>query len=503
MLEKTTKNLIANFTGKFYAAFINLAFVPLYIKFIGVEGYGLVGFYATMQAVFNLLDMGFSGTIKRELACASENDEGAVKSGDFLATMQGLYFAVAIIVCVLTILVSPLIARYWLSSGNLTVDVLGEVVALFGFIIATRMLYGFYSGGVLGLQKQVLYNWVNSIFVTVRSGGAVLVLWLVSPTTTVFFAWQAISGLAGVVVIGYMLWASLPKRSRRAKFKLRMVLDIWRYTAGLSINSVLGILLNQVDKIVLTKMLPLEMFGYYALAGTIASSLQYLGAPVYMTYFPSFAKLASQRLTDKLSAEYHKATQIMAVAVFPVAGIFIFFSRELIFAWTKDANIVNNAWLLASILSLGTALNLFAAMPYNLQLSYKHTRFSVIANFVAVLVLAPALYFGIKHLGAVGAALVWVTLNVGYVLIFAQVVHRNFLVGQFSKWCFGDVAPVGATVALVGLVASLSMPSLDSRWLMLADLAFVYVCMLITAIVSAGLVRKLVFSAGRSFYANR
>ena len=37
--------------------------------------------------------------------------------------------------------------------------------------------------------------------------------------------------------------------------------------------AVLAVILTQMDKVILSRMLPLEMFGYYALASTVATSL--------------------------------------------------------------------------------------------------------------------------------------------------------------------------------------------------------------------------------------
>lgn len=498
-MERIKNNLIANFIGKFYAMFINLAFVPIYISFIGIEGYGLVGFYATLQAMFNLLDMGFSNTLKRELACSAKNVDGANESGDFLLTMQGIYLAVAIVACVSMLVVSPLLARHWLNTGKLSEAAVIQVIALFGVVVATRMVYGFYSGGLLGLQKQVLYNWQDSMFVTVRAVGSVLVLWLVSPTVVSFFVWQAISGLLWTLVIAWLLWSNLPKRSRPARLELKTLRDVWKYAAGLSFNSILGLLLNQVDKIVLSKMLSLEMFGYYALAGTISSSLQYLGTPVITSYFPSFVKSISQGILETLRLEYHKSTQVMAVAVIPVAGIFVFLSWHLIFAWTNDATIAYNAWFLTSLLSVAMALNQIASLPYNLQLAWKYTRLSVITNCVAVIALAPALYFGIKLFGAVGAAVVSIVLNAAYVVVFAQVMHKKFPVGPFAEWCFGDVVPIAASVALVGVAAAYALPHFESRLLLLASLSGIWILMLVASVLSAGLVRVPVMAAVRNY----
>ena len=62
------KNILANFSGKAWQVLMSLAFVPLYIKFMGIESYGLVGIFASLLALFGLLDMGLSTTLNRELA---------------------------------------------------------------------------------------------------------------------------------------------------------------------------------------------------------------------------------------------------------------------------------------------------------------------------------------------------------------------------------------------------------------------------------------------------
>ena len=59
------QNIIANFGGKAWQALMSLAFVPLYIKFMGIESYGLVGIFTSLLALFGLLDMGLSTTLNR------------------------------------------------------------------------------------------------------------------------------------------------------------------------------------------------------------------------------------------------------------------------------------------------------------------------------------------------------------------------------------------------------------------------------------------------------
>ena len=43
------RNLIANYLGQGWTALMGLAFIPLYIKYLGIEAYGLIGIFALLQ----------------------------------------------------------------------------------------------------------------------------------------------------------------------------------------------------------------------------------------------------------------------------------------------------------------------------------------------------------------------------------------------------------------------------------------------------------------------
>ena len=45
-----------------------LAFIPLYIKYLGIEAYGLIGVFAVLTTWLGLLDMGMTPTLGREMA---------------------------------------------------------------------------------------------------------------------------------------------------------------------------------------------------------------------------------------------------------------------------------------------------------------------------------------------------------------------------------------------------------------------------------------------------
>ena len=68
-------DIIANYVGKFWTAILNILLIPVYIKFLGIESYGLIGFFASLTAVIGILDLGIGNTMNRELAKRSVNPE--------------------------------------------------------------------------------------------------------------------------------------------------------------------------------------------------------------------------------------------------------------------------------------------------------------------------------------------------------------------------------------------------------------------------------------------
>jgi len=442
---------------------MSLAFVPLYIKFMGIESYGLVGIFASLLALFGLLDMGLSTTLNRELARFSVLPDKAQDMRNLVRTLELPYWGVAVFIGIAVVCLSGPIAYYWVKADKLTPATVKQALMIMGGVVAFRWPVSLYSGGLMGLQKQVLLNGINVFEATLRGVGAVLVLWLISPTIQAFFTWQIFVSMIHVFLTAVFLWRSLPKSSHPSHFQKEMLLRIWRFAAGMTGISVTAIILTQTDKIVLSKILPLEMFGYYTLAAVVTNALYFFVGPVFSALFPRFSQLVS--LNDQISLKelYHKSCQFMSVMILPAAIVISFFSSEILLLWTGDHVTVSNTHSIVSILIIGTALNGLMNLPYGLQLANAWTKLTLYTNIIASIVLVPMIYFLATRYGLVGAASAWVILNSGYVLICIQIMHSRLLKGEQWRWYLNDVGMPLLAAFLVALLWRLFTPDGMSR----------------------------------------
>lgn len=447
------RNLIANYLGQAWATLMGLAFVPLYIKYLGIEAYGLIGLFAVLQAWLNLLDMGMTPTLGREMARFKGGTHSNESIRDLLRSIEIIAVGVAILIVGGVAMGSNWVATSWLKADALPVEVMMNAFNIMGLVIALRFLEGVYRSAIVGLQRQVLFNVVNSVMATLRSLGAMWVLAWVSPTIGAFFLWQGVVSIANLAVLCATTYASVPRGKRRGRFSLEALRGVWRFAGGMVGITFLALLLTQVDKILLSRLLTLRDFGYYALAGAVAGALSMLTGPIYQAFYPRFCELHAQGDTLALADSYHKSTQLVSVIVGSAAMVLIFFADTFLELWTQDTILAENVSVLLSLLALGNLLNGLMGIPYQMQLAHGWTRLSVYVNSVAVLFIVPAILWVVPRYGAVGAAWVWVALNVGYILIAVQFIYRRMMTAEKWRWYREDLlAPLLGAGLAVGMI---------------------------------------------------
>lgn len=479
-------NMIANFAGKAWAGIFSLAFVPLYIKLMGVEVYGLLGIFMSLTALLSLLDMGLSTTLSRELSRLSALENSEQESRNLVRTFEVVYWGIGILIGISMIVLAPLITQYWINSTSVSRDTVEQSLTIMGLSIAFQWPGAIYSGGLMGIQRQVVLNVIRSVMVTAQHGGAALILLYLSPSIVSFFLWQSFVGLLTTLILAIGLWKLLPKSARATRFDKKLLIKNWRFAAGMLGISLVTILLTQLDKIILSKMLTLEMFGYYMLAFNVANALNNLVTPIFSALFPKFTQLVASAEESNLIILYHKGCRLLSVLVFPMAITIAIFAKDILVLWLGDTIAAQNAHQILTLLMIGTALNAVMTLPYALQLAYGWTKLAIYKNIAAVALLVPLMVWMVQRYQGIGAAWVWIILNLGYFIFEVPIMHRRLLKGEMGKWYGRDVILPIIIVATIGLVAHAILPVDSSKLITLMGVLSIFVTSLVASAWVAG-----------------
>ncbi|MCX6624033.1 MAG: oligosaccharide flippase family protein [Acidobacteria bacterium] len=470
------QNILANVVARAWGVISVYLFVPLYLKFLGIEAYGIVGFYSTLLAVLAFADMGFTAALNRELAVLSARRDSAEQMGDLLRTYELTYLCVTSAVAVMIGALAPVIAAHWLRSSALQPREMAAAIRLMGVAIALQLPAGLFVGGLMGLQRQVRANSLTIVIGVLRGLGAVLVLWLVSRTIFAFALWQLISNVIYCSAARLSLWRALPSRPDNSPphFRWQVFRNTWRYAGGMAGMAVLTALVTQADKLVVSKMLSLEMLGYYTLAAALATAPLVLAGPIALAVFPRLTALVASGDFGGVARLYHRTSVLVAVASFPAGMTLSAFAGDFIRAWTGSALAAKHAGVASSLLLGGQLLLAGQSVPSYVALAYGCVRLNLQINFAALLLLAALLPLLVAKYGVVGAGCSWVIMAFCTVPPFMYLLHRRFLHGELRQWVLHDMArPLLAALPII-LLARLLLPVPSSRLLVLGLLGSVW-----------------------------
>ena len=485
------RNIIANYAGSAVTTLLSVALVPVYIRYLGIEAYALVGLFTVIQIWLALLDFGMTPTLSREMARFTAGAVPVQTIRDLLRTLEMLAAGVALVIIAALWLGSDYLAHHWLDAKNLPPAAIAQAIIIMSLVVASRFCETLWRSALFGLQQQVWWSGAQAVLNTFRYGGAALLVAFAVPTTTAFFLWQLLASLLTLTAFGWKLYRCLPAGDRPARFSVVALVDIRRFAAGMIGINLLAVLLTQLDKVILSKLIPLADFGHYMLATALAGLLYALAAPVTQALSPPLVEAATRGDTAGVARLYHGGAQLIAVVVAPVALLLIGFGGDVMLLWTGDAALSAKVAPLLALVAAGTLLNTLMQMAYFTMVAHGWTRLSLVSNIVAAAILLPALALIVPRYGGAGAALVWIILNLGYIVLQVPLLHRRILRGEMWQWYGRDVAlPLLAAVAAVAVAVVLRGQFALSRWQLVPALGLTWGMATLLATLVTPLVRS-------------
>jgi O-antigen/teichoic acid export membrane protein len=431
------KNIIANYIGQFINAIMSFAFIPTYIKYLGVESYALIGIFSFISSWFSLLDMGMTPTLNREMAIYNINKD--LKAINLLRSFEIISTTIAIIIILIIYLSSDWIAVSWLKKNNLPIAIVSKSFILIGIVTSLRFIESIYKSCLVGLQRQVLLNIINSSFVIIRNLGAIFILLFVSKTIIAFFIWQAIVSFFSIITLFFTIYKNLKVSIFLGKFSKSSISEIKKFAGGMILITILSLLLMQIDKILLSKMLSLKDFGYYTISATVSGALFMLLTPITQAFFPQITACYATNNKSELNKIFHNAAQLVTVVIGSASLVLIFFSNSILLIWTNDVELANKVSPIVQILILGNLLNGLMYLPYETQIAHGWTSLTIKINIIQIIIFCPLIFIIAPIYGAKGVAFLWLLINMGYIFIGVHFMFNKILKNQKFHWYLYDI----------------------------------------------------------------
>ena len=481
------RNMIANYIGRGWSALMGLAFIPMYARLMGVEAMGVIGLFVTLQALCLLLDAGLSTTLNRELARMSLDPKNVNEMRNLLRTFEVPFWASSCVGGLIIIAIAPVIANHWVHVLAISPNSVQTAIRLMGVVLFFQLPLSLYGGGLLGLQRQIEYSLLNALWYTLRFAGVLLALKLFGATLLTFFLWQVVVSVIASGLSALVLWQSLPKGDARARFDRSLLSSRWKFAAGLGGISLTLLILNNVDKVILSRAVSLQAFGYYTLAWTLANAIRILADPLYITFFPRMSQAWAGGNQAELAELYHTVCRLMAIAIIPLGLTMAYFAPEALLCWTRSPVMVENTTSLVRFLAIGNVCLALTIVPYALQLASGWTGLALWSNLVAAAILVPLMAVLASRYGTLGGGIAWTALNASYLIVTVALMHRKLLPGQLRRWAVTDVGQTLIAVVLALSVVRVLVPQVQSPSSALMTIAIAFISAQVASVIASPL----------------
>lgn len=477
-------NILSSYISQIYIIFISIFILPFYIKYMGAEAYGLVGFFAMLQAVFALLDFGLRPTISRQTA---QYNGGSLTKLDFRRLFRALniiFIAIAALGGLILLLLSKKIVSDWLNIENLNPKDVLFAVQIMAISVSLRWMTGLFRGVISGFERIVWLSVVNSIIATLRFPLVLVYMYYFGFTVRSFFIYQLFVALLEFSLYTHKAYSLLPRLNTGESigWSLKPVKPIIGFALSIAFTSSIWIIITQLDKFVLSGILPLSEYGYFSLAVLVSAGILQISTPISGSIMPRMAKLQAENKLLEIQDIYLNSTQFISIIVVTAGIVLAGVSKAFLYAWTNDLELATNASPILSLYALGNALLALSSFQYYLQYTKGNLKYHLIGNIGLFLVLVPTIIWAAKNYGGVGAGWVWFITQTIYLIFWVSYVHIKIEPGINWKW-FKSFLP---SFALVYIFITFT-----SHWLDLQEPRFVIVAKIVTLSVLSVLISVL------------
>jgi O-antigen/teichoic acid export membrane protein len=431
------RNIATNVIGGGWTILLNLLAIPVQIRILGAEAYGLIGFVASLQSILIILDFGIPTTLIREVARDTSPDHRAIHA--LIRTSSTIYWAVAGAVVLAIIAGAGWIAQHWLIVETLTPEYVAGGMRIMAFYVLFTWPLNIYVGALSGLQRLDLVNLLRVISVTAAQVGGILIL-LVWHDLYVFLGWLAVIALLNLIAHAWMTHRLLPGLPARPGFSVAEVKRVWSFSLDMNLISTLAIVYTQTDRLLIGTLLPLRFLGYYNVAYNVTRGIATLQGFLSSAVLPALAADHGRNQHELMSLRYNKYAQVSVYLIALPSFVLMFFGRDILAIWTSSGTAAN-VYLAMGLLAFGTLLNSAMVPAYILAIATGNSRLPLLVNLYGLIAYLPILYFLIAGAGIEGAALTWIFLNLYYMIVFIPWVQQRILNKSTLDWFRKNFAP--------------------------------------------------------------
>lgn len=402
MTARVVKGSAWTMVGTFIPLAISFMATPFVIRRLGSEGYGVFALIGLIPTYFAFADFGMNmastkfGSQAYAMGCLPDEAE-------VIRTAAVITFLTSLPIAILLFIFSTFIVVALNVPLNLQYDAsLGLQFASVTFVI--NFLNNVLNSPQLARLRMDLNILVTSSFRTFGIVGVPIVLYFGGGIAYAVFILMVASlfTLIGHIVVSGRLNPAL----YGVTIDSNLIKPLLKFGSALSLSAIAGVLLVNLEKVVLTRVTSVQVLAYYTVAFTFASMATMFTGSMAQSLIPAFSQLLLPEKREQLNRLIRSSLRINVFGLLPVIGILFIIAKPFFTVWAGDDFGRESTWPFYILLT-GLFFNLNAYIPGSLLLAAGRT--DILAKVFWIELVPYIFVAGVltTYFGAVGAATAW------------------------------------------------------------------------------------------------
>lgn len=396
------RNAGLNLAGHILPAIAAVVSIPIIIRGLGMERYGILSLALVIVTYFALFDFGLGDATTKFVAGAL--GRGEPERLPFLIwTSLALIGVLGLTAGSAMFAVSPLLARKLL---NLSLGLQGEATNAFR-AMAMAVPFMLLASGLRGtLEAQQRYDLVNAVTIPTNVANYVVPIAAIYLHVGLVPIMACMAIVRAVTCLAFFLLSLrlFPEVRHTVTVNFREARPLMVFGGWLAISNLTWPVLLYMDRLVIGSVAAVAVVPFYAAPCDIVTRLWILPAS-WVALFPAFSAVGEDRF-EEVADMCARGVKHLALLMGPIVIFSIFFARTILHTWL-GGNFADRSTLAFQILALGVLVNSVGSVPDRLVKGLGRPEMIAKLHITELPIYAVLLYLSTKEWGIVGTAIVW------------------------------------------------------------------------------------------------
>lgn len=389
------KNIISNYLFVFWMAGLNLVLVPIYLRLLGADQWGIIAICLTVQGFLCILDVGLGQIMPRDIASAN----GVLNSEfELYKIYQLIYLCIGLFGFIAGFFLVDFICNFWIHVDENNKDYLVYLIRIILFQFLFQFVNNSNLGFLNGKQLQSVVNIVQFVLSNIKHLLILTCLITIERSAYVYIIICVIISFVEFIIFYVII---NKKKYNFWKINFSRLLTVVKNAGTVSFGVVIGVLSSQIDRVVLIKYIDSSIFGKYIVIASFGLAFAHLQYPLMRAFLPKLSSSA-----DKSAHMINAFLAVILFCIVPCLLVFIF-SSEILDLWLGAGRGLAEGGGILRLVLAGIIFNALYHVLYQLMIVYNYGKFIIVINSVILITQLVVIVNFAEKFGAIIGGISW------------------------------------------------------------------------------------------------